>query len=73
MEPTKEFDSKYRYILVAARRARQIQSGADALVQTSSRKACRIAQDEIQAGKVSYIVPDPPTPPVVPEPEPSEE
>ena len=62
MEPTKEFDSKYRYILVAARRARQIQGGADALVETSSRKACRIAQDEIQAGKVSYVVPEPTTP-----------
>jgi DNA-directed RNA polymerase subunit omega len=64
MEPTKEFDSKYRYILVAARRARQLQGGANALVETSSRKACRIAQDEIQAGKVSYVVPDPPTAPV---------
>lgn len=58
MEPTKEFDSKYRYILVAARRARQLQSGASALVETNSRKACRIAQDEIQAGKVSYVVPE---------------
>jgi DNA-directed RNA polymerase subunit omega len=64
MEPTKEFDSKYRYILVAARRARQIQGGADALVETSSRKACRIAQDEIQAGKVSYVVPEKPAAPV---------
>lgn len=69
MEPTKEFDSKYRYILVAARRARQLQGGAGALVETSSRKACRIAQDEIQAGKVSYVVPEPttPTPPAPPE------
>ena len=58
MEPTKEFDSKYRYILVAARRARQLQNGASALVETNSRKACRIAQDEIQAGKVSYVVPE---------------
>ena len=73
MEPTKEFDSKYRYILVAARRARQIQGGADALVETSSRKACRIAQDEIQAGKVSYVVPDPePTVAAAP-PEPKED
>ncbi len=56
MEPTKEFDSKYRYILVAARRARQLQGGASALVETNSRKACRIAQDEIQAGKVAYVV-----------------
>ena len=62
MEPTKEFDSKYRYIRVAARRARQLQGGANALVETESRKACRIAQDEIQAGKVRYVVPDPVTP-----------
>jgi len=58
MEPTKDFDSKYRYILVAARRARQLQGGANALVETSSRKACRIAQDELDAGKVGYVVPE---------------
>ena len=62
MEPKKEFDSKYRYILVAARRARQLQGGASALVESDSRKACRIAQDEIQAGKVSYVVPEAETP-----------
>ena len=73
MEPTKEFDSKYRYILVAARRARQIQGGADALVETSSRKACRIAQDEIEAGKVSYVVPDPVAPIATAPSEPKEE
>jgi len=50
------FDSKYRYILVAARRARQLQSGAPALVKTSSRKASRIALDEIHAGLVNYTV-----------------
>jgi len=73
MEPTKEFDSKYRYILVAARRARQLQGGADALVETSSRKACRIAQDEIQAGKVSYVVPDAAAPVEDPAPETKDE
>jgi DNA-directed RNA polymerase subunit omega len=73
MEAKKDFDSKYRYILVAARRARQLQGGADALVETSSRKACKIAQDEIQAGKVSYIVPEPAATPEVVEPEPKEE
>jgi DNA-directed RNA polymerase subunit omega len=50
------FDSKYRYILVAARRARQLQSGAPALVKTSSRKASKIAQDEIHAGLVNYTI-----------------
>lgn len=48
------FDSNYRYILVAARRARQLQSGAPAVVDTSSRKPCRIAQDELRAGKVKW-------------------
>jgi len=52
------FDSNYRYILVAARRARQLQSGAPAVVQTNSRKPCRIAQDEIRAGKVKWEIPE---------------
>lgn len=51
-----EFDSKYRYILVAARRARQLQSGAPALVKTSSRKASKVAQDEVNAGMIDYVV-----------------
>ena len=49
------FDSNYRKVVVAARRARQIQSGSHALVSTQSTKACRIAQDEIDAGKISYV------------------
>ena len=48
------FDSNYRYILVAARRARQLQGGAPPVVETASRKPCRIAQDEIKAGKVKW-------------------
>ena len=54
------FDSNYRYILVAARRARQLQSGAPAVIDTHSRKPCRIAQDEIQAGKVKWVIPEKP-------------
>jgi DNA-directed RNA polymerase subunit omega len=52
------FDSNYRYILVAARRARQLQSGAPPVVDTISRKPCRIAQDEIRAGKVKWEIPE---------------
>jgi DNA-directed RNA polymerase subunit omega len=52
------FDSNYRKVLVAARRARQLQSGAHALVATHSTKPCRIAQDEISAGKISYVKAD---------------
>ena len=48
------FDSNYRYILVAARRARQIQSGAIPLVPTTSTKPCRIAAQELEADKVKW-------------------
>jgi len=56
------FDSNYRYILVAARRARQLQSGAPPVVDTNSRKPCRIAQDEIRAGKVKWEMTESRTP-----------
>jgi DNA-directed RNA polymerase subunit omega len=52
------FDSNYRYILVAARRARQLQGGAPPVIETGSRKPCRIAQDEIKAGKVKWLIPE---------------
>jgi DNA-directed RNA polymerase subunit omega len=55
-----QFDSNYRKVLVAARRARQIQNGSSALVQSRSTKACRIAQDEIEAGKIAYVKKDVP-------------
>jgi DNA-directed RNA polymerase subunit omega len=32
-----------------------LQNGSHALVPTRSNKACRIAQDEIEAGKISYV------------------
>jgi DNA-directed RNA polymerase subunit omega len=40
--------------MVAARRARQLQSGSRALISTQSTKPCRIAQEEITAGKIAY-------------------
>jgi DNA-directed RNA polymerase subunit omega len=58
------FDSNYRYILVAARRARQLQGGAPPVIDTHSRKPCRIAQDEIKAGKVKWTIPEAPRPQV---------
>jgi DNA-directed RNA polymerase subunit omega len=50
------FDSKYRYVLVAARRARQLQNGARPVVAPHSGKACRIAEEEINAGKVKWVL-----------------
>lgn len=45
-------DSKFRFILVAAKRARQLQAGARPLVQTPSKKPTRVAQQEVEAGLV---------------------
>lgn len=55
-----QFDSNYRKVLVAARRARQLQSGSAALVPSHSNKVCRIAQDEVNAGKIAYVKGDVP-------------
>ena len=49
------FDSNYRKVLVAARRARQLQSGSRVLISSQSNKPCRIAQEEIDAGKIAYV------------------
>ena len=54
------FDSNYRKVMVAARRARQLQNGSRALVTTQSTKPCHIAQDEINAGKIAYVKTDVP-------------
>ncbi|HEX4020891.1 MAG TPA: DNA-directed RNA polymerase subunit omega [Acidobacteriaceae bacterium] len=61
METIPPTESKYRTVHVAARRARQLQSGANPLITPRSTKACRVAQDELRAGKVDYVVPEPPT------------
>ncbi|MGA8042712.1 MAG: DNA-directed RNA polymerase subunit omega [Terracidiphilus sp.] len=55
-----KFDSDYRKVLVAARRARQLQNGSASLVSSQSNKVCRIAQDEIKAGKIAYVKKDVP-------------
>jgi DNA-directed RNA polymerase subunit omega len=57
MKLVEGFDSNYRYVLVAARRARQIQNGAQPAVEPHSHKPCRIAEEEVQAGKVKWEIP----------------
>jgi DNA-directed RNA polymerase omega subunit len=46
-------DSNFRYVVMAARRARQLQNGSQPLIDSRSNKACRVAQEEINAGKVT--------------------
>lgn len=60
MEEPAVRESKYRAVHVAARRARQLQAGSSPIVPTRSTKAVRIAQDEVEAGLVDYVVPEGP-------------
>lgn len=55
-----EFDSNFRYVIVAARRARQIQNGAAPMVASRSGKASKVAQQEISAGLVQHVRQDVP-------------
>jgi DNA-directed RNA polymerase subunit omega len=50
------FHNKYSLVKGAARRARQLQSGASPLIAAKSMKACRVAQDEIKQGYVNFIL-----------------
>ena len=52
MEIPQNLDSKFRFILVAARRARQLQAGAKPLIQTPAKRSTRMAQQEVAAGLV---------------------
>jgi DNA-directed RNA polymerase subunit omega len=54
----KSIDSKFRFITVAAQRAKQLQAGAKPRVDTRSRKPTRIAVEETLAETVSWEIRD---------------
>lgn len=63
--PNDDEASVYRFILAAARRARQLQSGARPSISTTSRKSTKIAMEEIRQGAVDveiteYVEPEVP-------------
>jgi DNA-directed RNA polymerase subunit omega len=56
--------NKYSLVKGAARRARQLQNGAPPLGVSKSMKACKVAQDEIRGGQVTFTLTGKrPTPP----------
>lgn len=57
--------SAYRFIIVAAKRARQLQGGQRSFLPTTSRKPTVAAMEEVRRGLVQYedlnrVVPTPP-------------
>lgn len=58
--PSDEERSIYRFIIAAAKRARQLQGGARPLISTTSRKPTIIAMEEVRRGEIEVeIMPDP--------------
>jgi DNA-directed RNA polymerase omega subunit len=52
-------DSKFAYVVVVSRRARQLMVGARPLVENPhSRKNTRIAEEELRAGTLEYQTPE---------------
>ncbi len=52
-------DSKFAYVVVVARRARQLMVGGRPLVDNPrSRKTSRIAEEELQQGLLEYEMPE---------------
>ncbi|MBX7218870.1 MAG: DNA-directed RNA polymerase subunit omega [Blastocatellia bacterium] len=49
-------DSKYRLILIAARRSKQLQKGASPRVNSQAHKPTRVALEEIQKGTVRFEI-----------------
>ena len=52
--PDDREQSTYRFIIVAAKRARQLQGGSRPFLPTSSKKPTVIATEEVRRGLVKY-------------------
>ena len=54
MKLPQNIDSKFRYVLIAARRAQQLRAGSKARLHSDSDKLIVIAQQELCAGLVHF-------------------
>lgn len=64
-EVDEKIGSKYRFIVLANQRAKQLMQGAVPRVEVSTSKAIPIAVEEIKQGKLNWTTKEvtPPTPP----------
>lgn len=51
-----DIDSKFRYVILAAMRAKQLLGGAKPHIKTRSKNPIRIAQEEVKQGLVDYEI-----------------
>jgi len=53
-----DFDSKFRFVIVAAKRAKQLLKGSKPRIESKSKNLIRIAQEEVLNGLVEYELVD---------------
>lgn len=56
MKDFANFDSKYRFVIVASKRAKELLKGAKSRIKTKSKNPIRIAQNEVKMGLVEYEI-----------------
>jgi DNA-directed RNA polymerase subunit omega len=54
VERIETLESKFRFVHAAARRARQLQAGSQAMMTSPSRKPTRVAMEELLTGAVTF-------------------
>ncbi len=53
-----DFDSKFRFVIVASKRAKQLLKGSKPKIKSKSKNLIRIAQEEVLEGLVEYEIVD---------------
>lgn len=59
MLPVDKIENLFSFVVAAAKRMRQLQSGQRPLIETHSRKPIKIATEELMNGAVKYELPQP--------------
>lgn len=56
MKTSAEIDSKFRFVIVAAKRAKQLLRGSKPRIKSKSKNPIRVAQMEVTKGLVNYEI-----------------
>lgn len=59
MKPTNGLDNKFRFVILAAKRAKQLLHGDKPKIRTKAKNPIRIAQEEVRFGAVDYDIVEP--------------
>jgi len=55
-----KIDSKFRFVILASKRAKQLLRGSKAKIKSKSRNPIRVAQIEVKEGLIAYDILQPP-------------